>query len=141
MSGSAAGTNETSVFSVDPRAADDFLLPDTTDAGADAAPYDVRGSDEITVLVDNGTDQSVDVQIETFAFNTPNADGTVDDADTTYGPVTNKEGVDTTSIAAGEAEPVSFGIGALAYVQIRATFGNAPTSGSLTIKYQSDRQG
>lgn len=135
------GVNETSVFSADPRSAADFLLPDTTDAGDDAEPYNVKGVDEITVLVDNGADQSVDVTIETFAFNEPNDDGTVDDADTVYAPVTDKEGADSRSIAAGDAEPVSIGVAALAYIQVRATYGSGPSSGTLTVTYQGDRQG
>lgn len=135
------GVNETSVFDVDPRAADEFLLPDTTDAGADAEPYDVRGVDEITILVDNGTDQGADCVVETFAFNAPNADGTVDDADTEYGPVTDKEGSDTNTIAAGDAEPISIGVAALSYIHLSATFGAAPGSGTLTATFQADRQG
>lgn len=126
MSGGLPGTNETSVFDVEPRAADDFPLPDTGD-GDD--PYDVRGADRITVLVDNGADEDVDVELETYAFND-------EEADTEY-PVDDS----TTSVSADETGEISVDVAALAFVRVLATYGTGPSDGTLTVTYQSDRQG
>lgn len=121
------GVNTTSIFTVDPRAADTFALPDTAN-GAD--PYDVRAHDRVTVLINNGTDQSVDVDLEQFAFN--------DEEATTEYPV---DDVATKTIAAGETGELSVDGDALAFLRVLATFSTAPTSGTLTATYQSDLQG
>lgn len=131
MADGLPGTNDTSVFSVDPTNATSYPLPDT---GGGADPYDTRGHDEVTLLVDNGADQSVDVTIETFAFND-------EAASTPIGDVTDKEGVNTTTVAAGDTEPISVGVGALAFLRAVGTYATAPASGTLTVTFQSDKQG
>lgn len=124
---SLPGTNDSSVFDVDPRAADDFPLPDT-DGGED--PYDVRTHDRITVLIENGTDQSVDVDLEQYAFN--------DEGASTEYPVSETS---TETVEAGDTGAISVDGASLAFLRALATFSSAPGSGTLTVTYQSDRQG
>lgn len=119
--------NATSVYSVDPRSAATFALPDT---GNGEAPYDVRGADRITVLVDNGADQSVDVAVEQYAFNDGDASG----------PEYPVDGSSET-IAAGEQGEISIDVSALAYLRLTATYSTAPSAGTLTSTYQADRAG
>lgn len=124
-------TNETSIYSVDPRAADTFELPDT----GTGDPHDVRASDRATVLVDNGTDQSVDIVVTTYGFNDSTGDGTQ------YKPVADKTNKETITVSAGASQPITVAAGAHAFLTIEGTFGSAPSSGTLEAIYQTDRLG